>query len=343
MKRRSSRKIEGKPTIKVVGVGSAGRRAVDSMTKEKWKGVEFICIDADAYAVRRSAADVKLWLEYVENCAEDDSLRDMPPEEAMRMGDVVRSKGETIRVAEVLRGARMVFIVAGMGGNTGTFASPKVAQIARELGILTVAVVAKPMHSEGGRVALAARGLDELAKHVDSMIVVDNEALLHEDCDDGAPRPRSLGDVFEISDWVLRYELGSIIEMINSEGPYRVDFADVIAVLRDSGNSMIGISAPFGGVSNSKAARQERARYCADDAIYRAEGEGGKLTEAHGILVNVVGDTSLKRNQVDEVMKYVRARSAQDAKIVVGASYDDKMMKGFIKVTLIATGVSGVI
>lgn len=338
MKRSSSRKIKGKPTIKVIGVGSAGRRAIELMTREKWEDVEFICIEADAYTLRRSAADLKLWLEWVETCPADESLHDTSPEDALSLGDLVRSRGEGMRVGDVLRGARMVLLVAGMGGNIGTFASPKVAQIAREMGILTVAVVAKPMHSEGERVVLAARGLDELAKYVDSMIVVDNEALLHEDWDDGAPLPRSLGDVFEISDSILRYELGSIVEMINSEGPYRMDFADVSAVLRDSGNLMIGISAPFGGVSNSNAARQQRARYCADDAIYRAESEGGKLSEAQGILINVVGDTSLKRNQVDEVMKYVRARSAQDAKIVVGASCDEKMMKGFIKVTLIAAG-----
>ena len=319
---KSRGRIEGTHIIKVVGVGGAGRRAVNSMTSEKWEGVEFVCLDTDPQALARSTADSTQWISD-ELCAEDYQVDD-------------ETRDERMKLADVLRGAHMVVIIAGVGGGTGTFASRNVAAVARELGILTIALVTKPTKSEGQRVALAERGLNELVKSVDALIVEDNESLLYvlEDWGD----PVSMGDLFEESDNALRRRLGSIVEIVNGSRLCRVDFADVHAVFHASGKTVVGACGPtVTCFDNDNTPRLSSAKSSAESAMYCVTDEGCQPTNSPGILVSIQGDESLNIVEVDEVMKHIRAHSPPGAKLVFGVS-PKPIMQDFFRVTVFATG-----
>lgn len=299
--------------IKVIGVGGAGGNAVDHMIREGVNGVDFIAANTDAQALKRSGALRRLQLGGT-------GLGAGAKPEAGRNAALE----ERERIAESIRGAHMVFITAGMGGGTGTGAAPVVAEVARELGILTVAVVTKPFGFEGKRMKVAEAGIAELQKHVDSLIVILNDKLMEVLGDDV-----SMEEAFKAADNVLRNAVGGIAEIINFPGLVNVDFEDVRTVMSEMGMAMMG-SALASGV--------DRARIAAEQAVASPLLEGINLSGARGVLVNITATRGLKMREVNEVMKTVREFAAEDAHVIFGAVYDEAMAEN-IRVTVVATGL----
>ena len=299
--------------IKVIGIGGAGGNAVDHMIREGVKGVDFIAANTDSQALTRSVAVQRLQL------GKTGLGAGARPE-------VGRSAAEEEReaIAESLAGAHMVFITAGMGGGTGTGAAPIVAEVARELGVLTVAVVTKPFGFEGKRLKIAEAGIVELQKHVDSLIVILNDRLMDVLGDDV-----SMADAFDAADNVLRNAVGGIAEIINFPGLVNVDFEDVRTVMGEMGMAMMG---------SANAAGVDRARIAAERAVASPLLEGINLSGAKGVLVNITATRSLKMKEVNEVMNTVRAFAADDAHIIFGAVYDESIGED-IRVTVVATGL----
>ena len=217
-----------------------------------------------------------------------------------------------------------MFITAGMGGGTGTGAGPIVAEVAREMGILTVAVVTKPFMFEGKRLKIAEAGIAELQKHVDSLIVILNDKLMDVLGDDV-----SMDEAFKAADNVLRNAVGGIVEVINYPGLVNVDFEDVRTVMGEMGMAMMG---------SANAAGVDRARIAAEQAIASPLLEGVNLSGAKGVLVNITATRGLKMKEVHEVMNTVREFAAEDAHIIFGAVYDESMGED-IRVTVVATGL----
>jgi cell division protein FtsZ len=299
--------------IKVIGVGGAGGNAVDHMIREGVNGVEFVSANTDAQALKRSVATQKVRLG-------KSGLGAGAKPEAGRSAAIE----EREQIAESLKGAHMVFITAGMGGGTGTGAAPIVAEVARELGILTVAVVTKPFGFEGKRLKVAEAGIAELQKHVDSLIVILNDKLM-----DVLGEDVSMDEAFKAADNVLRNAVGGIAEIINFPGLVNVDFEDVRTVMGEMGMAMMG-SANASGV--------DRARIAAEQAVASPLLEGVNLSGAKGVLVNITSTRGLKMKEVNEVMSTVREFAAEDAHIIFGAVYDESMGEE-IRVTVVATGL----
>jgi cell division protein FtsZ len=299
--------------IKVIGVGGGGGNAVDHMIREGVMGVEFIAANTDAQALKRSVAHKKLRLGKT-------GLGAGAKPEVGR--DAAVSERE--QIAEALKGAHMAFITAGMGGGTGTGAAPIVAEIAREMGILTVAVVTKPFAFEGKRLRIAEAGIVELQKHVDSLIVILNDRLMEVLGDDV-----SMEDAFKAADDVLRNAVGGIAEIINFPGLVNVDFEDVRTVMGEMGMAMMG---------SASASDVDRARLAAEQAVASPLLEGVNLSGAKGVLVNITSSRSLKMKEVNEVMNTVREFAADDAHIIFGAVYDEDM-EDELRVTVVATGL----
>ncbi len=305
---------ENATVIKVVGVGGAGGNAVEHMIREGVGGVEFICCNTDAQALSKSSAHVTLQLGPGLGAGGK-------PEKARDLAQAERG-----RIAEVLKGANMVFITAGMGGGTGTGAGPVVAEVARELGILTVAVVTKPFEYEGRRKRLAEDGVAELAKHVDSLIVILNEKLEEVLGDDV-----TMLDAFKAADNVLRNAVGGIAEIINVPGLVNVDFEDVRTVMGEMGKAMMG---------SASAAGVDRARIAAEAAVASPLLEGIELSGARGVLVNITASTSLGLKEYKEVMATIRQYTAAEATVICGAVFDETM-EDQLRVTVVATGLGG--
>ncbi len=299
--------------IKVVGVGGAGGNAVDHMIREGVQGVEFICANTDAQSLNRSDAHQKL--QFGPGLGAGGK-----PEKARALAELERE-----RIADALRGAHMAFITAGMGGGTGTGAAPIVAEVARELGILTVAVVTKPFEFENAkRMQVAEQGLAELSRHVDSLIVILNERLtevLGEDI--------SMIAAFKTADNVLRNAVGGIAEIINVPGLVNVDFEDVRTVMGEMGKAMMG---------SAMASGMDRARLAAEQAVASPLLEGIELSGARGVLVNISANSALGMKEVREVMNTIRAYAAEDAHIIFGTVFDDAMEDN-LRVTVVATGL----
>jgi len=299
--------------IKVIGIGGAGGNAVDHMIREGVNGVDFITANTDSQALGRSIAIHKLQLGKT-------GLGAGAKPEAGRSAAIE----ERDAIVESLKGAHLVFITAGMGGGTGTGAAPIVAEVARELGVLTVAVVTKPFGFEGKRLKVADVGIAELQKHVDSLIVILNDRLMDVLGDDV-----SMDDAFKAADNVLRNAVGGIAEIINFPGLVNVDFEDVRTVMGEMGMAMMG---------SANAAGVDRARIAAERAVSSPLLEGVNLSGAKGVLVNITATRSLKMKEVNEVMTTVRAFAADDAHIIFGAVYDENMGEE-IRVTVVATGL----
>ena len=299
--------------IKVVGVGGAGGNAVEHMIKEGVGGVEFICCNTDAQALKHSSAGTKLQLGPGLGAGGK-------PERARE-----HAQNERERISEALSGAHMVFITAGMGGGTGTGAAPIIAEVARELGILTVAVVTKPFIFEGRRGKLAEEGLAELQQHVDSLIVILNDKLMEVMGDDA-----DVDHCFRAADDVLKNAVGGIAEIITYPGLVNVDFEDVRTVMGEMGRAMMG---------SASAAGVDRARIAAEQAVASPLLEGVNLSGARGVLVNITASKGgLKMKEVNEVMNTVKAFAADDAHIIFGAVYDE-LMGDALRVTVVATGL----
>jgi cell division protein FtsZ len=298
--------------IKVIGVGGAGGNAVEHMIREGVGGVEFICANTDAQALKHSSAGVKLQLGPGLGAGGK-------PERAREHAQTEREK-----IAETLQGAHMCFITAGMGGGTGTGAAPIVAEVARELGILTVAVVTKPFEFEGRRGKIAEEGLAELAQQVDSLIVILNEKLMEVLGEDV-----SMLEAFKSADNVLKNAVGGIAEIINVPGLVNVDFEDVRTVMGEMGKAMMGSAA---------AAGVDRARIAAESAVASPLLEGIELSGAKGVLVNITASGSLGLKEYKEVMATIRNYTAPDATVICGAVFDDAM-EDSLRVTVVATGL----
>ncbi|HET7775154.1 MAG TPA: cell division protein FtsZ, partial [Azospira sp.] len=273
----------------------------------------FVAANTDAQALGRNSAAAKLQLGA-------SGLGAGAKPEAGRAAALE----ERERIAEQLKGAHMVFITAGMGGGTGTGAAPIVAEVAKEMGILTVAVVTKPFGFEGKRLKAAEAGIAELQKHVDSLVVILNDKLMDVLGDDV-----SMEEAFKAADNVLRNAVGGIAEIINLPGLVNVDFEDVRTVMGEMGMAMMG-SAYASGI--------DRARIAAEQAVASPLLEGINLSGARGVLVNITASKSLKMKEVNEVMKTIKDFAAEDAHIIFGAVFDESMGEQ-LRVTVVATGL----
>lgn len=305
--------------IKVFGVGGGGGNAVDHMVKESIEGVEFIAANTDAQALRNSGAGMTLQLG----------------------GDVTKGLGaganpeigrqaaveDRDNIAASMEGADMIFIAAGMGGGTGTGAAPVVAEVAKELGILTVAVVTKPFNFEGKkRLAFAEQGINELSRSVDSLITIPNDKLLK------VLGPKtSLLDAFKEANNVLLGAVQGIAELITRPGLINVDFADVKTVMSEMGTAMMGTGTSAG---------PDRAQEAAEAAIASPLLEDIDLAGAKGILVNVTAGMDLTIEEFDTIGNTVKAFASENATVVVGTVIDMEMQDE-LRVTVVATGIGG--
>ncbi|MGE4124982.1 MAG: cell division protein FtsZ [Pusillimonas sp.] len=300
--------------IKVVGVGGAGGNAVAHMIRSGINGVDFICCNTDAQALVATDAPVQIRLGRTGLGA------GAKPEQGRAAAETAR---EEIRAA--LNGAHMVFITAGMGGGTGTGAGPVVAEVAKELGILTVGVVTKPFSFEGTkRLRMAEEGITELSRHVHSLIVVLNENL-YDLMDDDATQE----DCFKAADDVLHNACAGIAEIINVEGNVNVDFEDVKTIMGEQGQAMMGTAIASGA---------DRARVAAEQAIACPLLEGVDLHGARGMLVNITASRSLKMRETREIMETIRGFAAEEATVIYGTAYDESMGEN-LRVTVVATGL----
>ncbi len=303
--------------IKVVGVGGGGGNAVEHMVSSQVSGVDFICANTDSQALKHMSARSVLQLgSTVTKGLGAGANPEVGRQSAME---------DRERISEALSGADMVFITAGMGGGTGTGAAPVVAEVAQELGILTVAVVTKPFPFEGRkRIKLAEAGLVELAKHVDSLITIPNEKLLAV-----LGKNTSLLDAFSAANDVLLGAVQGIADLIIRPGMINVDFADVRTVMSEMGQAMMGTGFASG---------EERAREAAEAAIRSPLLEDVNLEGARGILVNITAGTNLSLGEFSEVGDAIEEFSSEDATIVVGTVIDESMTDE-LRVTVVATGL----
>jgi len=305
----------GKTIIKVVGVGGAGGNAVQHMIRRGVDGVEFICMNTDAGALKRSAASINLQL------GSSGLGAGAKPEIGAASAEEARA-----RIADSLQGAHMVFITAGMGGGTGTGAAPIVAQVAKEMGILTVGVISKPFDFEGvKRLKVAEDGAHELEAYVDSLIVVLNEKLFEVMGEDA-----EFDKAFACADDVLHNAVSGIAEIINVQGLINVDFEDVKTVMGEQGKAMMGTATVSG---------MDRARLAAEAAVASPLLEGVDLSGARGVLVNITASRSLKLSETREVMAAIRGYAADDATVIFGTVYDDSLGDA-LRVTVVATGLN---
>ena len=300
--------------IKVIGVGGAGGNAVQHMINRGVQGVDFICANTDAQALARSKAASVVQL------GKSGLGAGAKPENGRAAAEEARE-----RIADELRDAHMVFITAGMGGGTGTGAAPIVAQVAKEMGILTVGVVSKPFGFEGSRkMRTAEDGLDSLATHVDSLIVVLNEKL-----EEVMGEDAEMDACFKCADDVLHNAVAGIAEIIKVDGLINVDFEDVKTVMSEQGKAMMG---------TAMAAGIDRARLAAEQAVTSPLLEGVDLSGARGVLVNITASRTLKLRETRTVMETISAFAAEDATVIMGAVYDDTMGDN-LRVTVVATGL----
>ncbi|MFG6178074.1 cell division protein FtsZ [Halomonas sp. THAF12] len=305
--------------IKVIGVGGGGGNAVNHMVESSIEGVEFICANTDAQALKRVAAKTVLQLgSEITKGLGAGANPDVGRQAAME---------DRERIAELLNGADMVFITAGMGGGTGTGGAPVVAQVAKELGILTVAVVTRPFPFEGPkRMRAAEEGMKELSEHVDSLITIPNEKLLSV-----LGKSASLLTAFSAANDVLLGAVQGIAELITSPGIINVDFADVRTVMSEMGMAMMGTGGATG---------ENRAREAAEKAIRSPLLEDIDLHGARGILVNITAGPDLSIGEFNDVGATVQEFASQDATIVVGTSIDMEMTDE-LRVTVVAAGLDG--
>lgn len=302
--------------IKVIGVGGCGGNAVDHMINRGMTGVEFISINTDAQALRRNKASVQLQIG-------NSATKGLGAGGKWEVGREAALEDRE-RIAELIDGADMLFIAAGMGGGTGTGAAPVVAEVAKDLGILAVAVVTKPFIFEGKRMRSAETGLKSLSEHVDSLIVIPNEKLIAV-----LGANAKLTDAFIAANDVLHNAVSGISEIISKPGMINVDFADVKTVMGEIGMAMMG---------SADASGEDRARAAAEAAVASPLLENIDLKGARGVLVNITSDDSLTMQEYYEVMQTIQGFAAEEATVIVGTSFDESM-GSTLRVTMVATGL----
>lgn len=308
--------IESFARIKVIGVGGSGKNALNHMINSKVKGVEFIVMNTDTQDLHNSLAEKKVHLG--KNLTKGLGAG-MNPEVGRRAAEETKAE-----IQDVIKGADMVFIACGMGGGTGTGAAPIVAQAAKEQGILTVAVVTKPFSFEGNqRMKLADIGLSELEKEVDAILVIPNDRLIVISGKDVGFR-----QAFAMCDEVLKQAVEGISELITTPGMINVDFADIKAVMSDAGSALMGVGIAAGEGRAEKAALQAINSPLLDLSI----------SGAKGVLFAISGNDDLTIHEIQEAAKIITESIDKDAKVIFGTIKDEKLKKGEIKVTVIATG-----
>jgi cell division protein FtsZ len=310
--------VETFASIKVVGVGGAGGSAVNRMIDAGVKGVEFIAVNTDVQALHYNKATKKL---HIGKSITRGLGAGMNPELGRQAAEESQND-----IRDALKDADMVFVCCGMGGGTGTGASPIVAEIARDLGSLTVATITKPFSFEGvQRTNLAERGLTELADKVDTIITIQNDKLLQV-----IDKKTSLLDAFMVVDDILQQGVQGIAELITVPGLINVDFADVKAVMANAGSALMGI-----GQASGENKAVDAAKSAITSPMLEMSIEG-----ARGILFTITGGVNLGMNDVNEAAKIITASAEDDAKIIFGTCIDPKM-KDEIKITVVATGFDG--
>ena len=310
--------IETFAKIKVIGVGGGGGSAINRMIESGIKGVEFVAINTDIQALHYNKAGEKI---HIGKAVTRGLGAGMNPD--LGKGAAEESQNE---IREAIKGCDMVFVTCGLGGGTGSGASPIVAQIARDLGALTVAVVTKPFLFEGGqRKNIADRAYADLADKVDTIITISNDKLLQV-----IDKRTSLLEAFAIADDVLRQGVQGIAEIITVPGVINADFADVKAVMANAGSALMGI-----GQASGENKAVEAAKAAINSNLLDMSIDG-----ARGIVFTITGGPDLSMNEVSEAAKVITSAADEDAKIIFGAVIDEKM-KDQIKITVVATGFDG--
>jgi cell division protein FtsZ len=309
---------ELKPRITVFGVGGAGGNAVNNMIESRLEGVEFVVANTDAQALMQSAAERRIQmgtaLTQGLGAGSQPQIGAAAAEEALP------------EIIDHLAGAHMAFITAGMGGGTGTGAAPVIARAAKEQGILTVGVVTKPFHFEGvRRLATAERGIEELARFVDTLIVIPNQNLFRV-----ANEKTTFAAAFAMADQVLYSGVASITELMTKEGLINLDFADVRAIMSEMGKAMMGTGEASGDRRAIEAAEAAIANPLLDDVSMRG---------ARGLLISITGGPDLTLYEVDEAATRIREEVDPEANIILGATFDDAL-EGTMRVSVVATGLT---
>jgi cell division protein FtsZ len=308
--------------IKVVGVGGSGSNAISRMTRCKIKGVELIAINTDIQDLRKTKADLKL---RIGKKTTQGLGTGMSPEIGRR--SALENKSE---ISEILKDSDMVFVAGGFGGGTCTGAAPIVAEAAREKGALTIAIITKPFSFEGqARKKIAESGIRKLQEKTDCLISISNDKLLHQ-----LPANVTLLNAFWICDDVLRQAVQGISDLIMLPGIINVDFADVKAIMKNSGTALFGI-----GRARGEKRAEVAAKLAINSPLLDTWVEGGlHLKGAKGLLFNISGGKDISLSEIDEVAKVVTQEVNPEAKVIFGAVQDEKLKKGELKVTVIATG-----
>ncbi|MCP1273400.1 cell division protein FtsZ [Gluconobacter albidus] len=313
--------VELAPRITVIGVGGGGTNAVDNMIASDLKGVEFVVANTDAQQLAHSKAERRVQL---------------GPHLTRGLGagakpEIGREAAEEAaqEIDRQLEGANLVFITAGMGGGTGTGAAPVIARMARERGVLTVGVVSKPFNFEGRRRTTAAeKGIAELQKHVDTLIVIPNQNLFN-----SATQNTTFREAFRMADNVLNMGVRGITDLMVSPGLINLDFADVKAVMEEMGKAMMGT-----GEASSEEDAEDRAVLAAERAISNPLLEDASMAGARGLLINITGGEDLTLYEVNAAADRIREEVADDANIIFGALIDEKL-NGRVRVSVVATGI----
>lgn len=307
--------VEAFARIKVVGAGGSGKNAVNHMVRSKVHGVEFIAVNTDAQDLHLSLASKKI---HIGKNLTRGLGTGMNPELGKRAAEETKEE-----IQESLKGADMVFITCGMGGGTGTGASPVIARTAREQGALTIGVVTKPFFFEGTqRMRLAEKGIESLQEEVDAIIIIPNDKLLNTDKD------TTILSAFAKCDDILRQAVEGISDLITTPGLINVDFADIKAIMSDAGTALMGI-----GIASGENRSVEAARMAINSPLLDVSING-----ARGVLFAIAGGQELTMNEIQEAAKVITESVDANARVIFGTIIDDKLRKGEIKITVIASG-----
>jgi cell division protein FtsZ len=308
--------IETAARIKVIGVGGSGKNALNHMVNSKVRGVEFIAMNTDVQDLHTSLAEKKIHLG--KNLTKGLGAG-MNPEVGARAAEETKAE-----IQDAVKGADMVFIACGMGGGTGTGGAPVVARAAKEQGILTVAVVTKPFFFEGNqRMRIAEEGIQELEREVDAIIIIPNDRILTL-----AGKDTTFRDAFAKCDEVLRQAVEGISDMISSPGFINVDFADMKSVLHDAGTALMGV-----GYANGDGRAEKAALQAINSPLLEISINGAK-----GVLFAISSNDDLTMAEFQEAAKVITESIDKDARVIIGTIFDDRMKKGEMKITVIATG-----
>lgn len=307
--------IESFARIMVIGVGGSGKNAINHMINSKVKGVSFICMNTDTQDLHHSLAEKKI---HIGKNLTKGLGAGMNPEIGKKAAEETKSE-----IQDVIKGADMIFLACGMGGGTGTGAAPIIARAAKEQGILTVAVVTKPFFFEGNhRMKIAEKGIEELAKEVDAIIIIPNDKLIQL-----AEKNTNFKDAFASCDNILRQAVEGISDLITMPGIINVDFADIKSVMSDAGSALMGIGMASGDGRASKAALQ-----AINSPLLEVSINGAK-----GVLFAISGGDDVTIHEIQEAAKIITESIDKDARVIFGTIRDEKLKKGELKVTVIAT------